>query len=107
MRKPAREFFSCASAIWKQRYPDREQRNYNRIVRRANRFIFFWYPMFFLVPGLIIQALFWFRGSPESLSPKKEKIHGSMFVGLANVMLLMIIYSYLRWKAVRRRAGLK
>ena len=107
MREPAREFFSCASGIWKQRYPDREQRNYDRIVRRANWIVFFWCPMFFVVPGLVVQALFWFRGSPESLSPKMEKIHRSMVVGLAYVVLLMIVYSYSRWKAVRCRAGLK
>ena len=30
-----------------------------------------------------------------------------MVVGLAYVVLLMLIYSYSGWKAVRRRAGLK
>jgi hypothetical protein len=95
------KFFKCASEIWRQRNPEKWQRNRDRIARRTNWVIYFWYPMFFIVPFVFWHLWFFLRGSPNYFRPQMQKIDRVTMLGLIASVGLMI------WLNLSRRREAK
>src|SRR6185295_8181601 len=53
-RYTGREFGRCASDIWRQRYPDRWRRHFDRSRRNADWVAYFFFPLYFVGLPLLI-----------------------------------------------------
>lgn len=95
-----REFAECASAIWRQRYPDRWHRNLETGRRKIDRAVYFWLPLLTLGPCLVGYVFFWLMGWPESLRPEIQKIHHLTILGIICVVATLIWYRF-RKRSVR------
>lgn len=89
-----REFAECASEIWKQRHPDRWQRDRERAKRAADWAVYFWFPLFTIGPCILCYILFWFLGWPESLRPELQKVHRLTALAVVCVIGTLIWYGY-------------
>lgn len=94
-----REFEECASEIWRQRHPDRWQRNRERVMRAAYWAAYFWLPLLTIGPFIAFYILFWVLGSPENLRPELQKVHRLTVLGVAFVIGFLIWYGYRTRKA--------
>jgi len=88
------EFFRFASALWRQRQPERWQRNQERITRDANRAAYFWLPLFVLGPCVACDLLFWFLGWPERLREEFRRLHVLTGFGVVYIGVFWIWYAY-------------
>ena len=94
-----REFAECASQIWKQRHPERWERNRERVRRAAHWAAFFWFPLLTIGPCIACYILFWVLGWPESLRPELQKVHRLAALGVVSVVAFLIWYGYKTRKA--------
>ena len=94
-----REFFRFASDLWRQRHPERWQRNHERIRRDADRAVYIWLPLFTLGPCVVLYLLLWFLGWPESLRQEIQKAHRITIVAIIFIAVFLPWYAYRTRKA--------
>ena len=96
-----REFEECASAIWRQRHPDRWQQNRERTKRAADWAAYFWFPLLTIGPCIASYILFGILGWPGSLHSELQKVHLLTALGVVCVIGFVIWYGY----KTRKTAG--
>jgi hypothetical protein len=88
------EFFRFASGIWRQRQPERWQRNQERIRRDANRAAYIWLPSFIVGPCIVCYLLLWVLGWPERLRDEIVRLHVLTGLGVVYIGLFWAWYAY-------------
>jgi hypothetical protein len=93
-RDRCRDFYRCASAAWRDRFPERWHHNRQRSIRAGAWAAYFWLPLLTLGPCVAYYILFWLLGSPEHMREGLQKVHRLTLIGVICVVPLALWYAY-------------